>query len=178
MLYVPSIAAVSASFEEAKRPLTVGIVGSGAGIGDPIPLSTSFILAAKLTRWYYLSYLFPPAAATDRLWMDCPHHGLSLAFWLPIYLHHTSIQTQQKPNDSSLRRPIGIQRCPFHALCSGLLRLHGLLHTSAIFAIVCRDGEHECENHRPCFLTTSHRQRNLNHRPHLDRFHRGESGPA
>ncbi len=93
MLYVPSIAAVSASFEEAKRPLIVGIIGSGAGIGDPIPLSTSFILVAKLTRWCYLSYRFPPAAATDRLWMDCPHHGLSLAFWLPIYLHHPSIQT-------------------------------------------------------------------------------------
>lgn len=40
MLYVPSIAAVSASFEEGKRPLVVGIIGSGAGVGNSIPLFT------------------------------------------------------------------------------------------------------------------------------------------
>ena len=33
LIYVPSIAAVSAGFKEAKRPLIFGIIGSGAGVG-------------------------------------------------------------------------------------------------------------------------------------------------
>ena len=33
MVYVPSMAAASTSFGEAKRPLVMGIVASGAGFG-------------------------------------------------------------------------------------------------------------------------------------------------
>ena len=40
MVYVPSMAAASASFGEAKRPLVMGIVASGAGFGKSETLWT------------------------------------------------------------------------------------------------------------------------------------------
>jgi len=37
MVYVPSIAAAAASIGEAKRPLVIGVVASGSGIGESKP---------------------------------------------------------------------------------------------------------------------------------------------
>ena len=48
MVYVPSMAAASASFGEAKRPLVIGIVASGAGVGELNLLSTDIVLAANV----------------------------------------------------------------------------------------------------------------------------------
>ena len=47
MVFVPSMAATSATFTEAKRPLAIGIIASGAGIGRSRAWSTNIILEAK-----------------------------------------------------------------------------------------------------------------------------------
>lgn len=179
MVYVPSMAAASAMFGEAKRPLVIGIIGSGAGIGKSRALFRDVVHAAKRReRWRPIPHHFPSVAAKAGVSMDGPHHGFSFAFRLSIHLRRPSIQAQKEPSSPALRGPRGIQGYTFrHLRSGGLLRRNGLLHTFTLPTSLRRD-EHERENRQPCFLPTGHRQRSLNHRPHPGRFRRSTCGTA
>ena len=70
LLYVPSTAAAATSFNHAQRPLALGIVASGAGVGEFTGLNILSLLRCQ-KRWRSISHHLPPVTATARIPMGC-----------------------------------------------------------------------------------------------------------